>query len=125
MGNGGRLPYQLASTPTFTPCRNIPPPLCNWLPLGDGLTHTSGAAFINTNGCPMVVLSDGTGPDLYVVGTFTHAGGIPVANFAKWNGSSWSAEVPPVNGHDVGALDSFGGKFYFGGGFTTLGGHPA
>ncbi len=39
----------------------------------------------------MAVYDDGSGPALYVGGRFTNAGGVPVSNIAKWNGTNWSA----------------------------------
>jgi len=61
---------------------------------------------------------------LYVGGWFTNAGGSPVTNIAKWDGSSWSALGSGVNS-DVSALAISGNELYAGGYFTTAGGSAA
>lgn len=56
------------------------------------------------------VWDDGDGPALYAAGDFTHAGGVPAPNVARWDGSTWSAvQGPGGNGIDgeVGALQVF------------------
>lgn len=58
----------------------------SWSNVGGGITGGENAA-VRT----MAVFDDGTGPALHVGGLFTDAGGIPVANIAKWNGVTWSA----------------------------------
>lgn len=58
----------------------------DWSPLGTGLVHTSIAQVIT-----MTTFDDGSGPALYVGGTFTTAGGVPATRVAKWDGASWSA----------------------------------
>jgi hypothetical protein len=45
----------------------------------------------------MQEFDDGSGPALYVAGSFSTAGGIPVTNLAKWNGSGWTS-LPGMNG---------------------------
>jgi hypothetical protein len=60
----------------------------SWSPVGSGL-QSNGAP-------PPVVLAlasfdDGSGPALYAAGAFTHAGGIPAKNIARWNGTAWSS----------------------------------
>jgi hypothetical protein len=61
-----------------------------WSPLGSGIGNPQtfdGVAALAT-------FDDGSGPALFAGGMFTIAGGVPAANIAKWNGSSWS----PVGG---------------------------
>lgn len=78
------------------------------------------------------VFDDGTGPALYVGGSFTAASGIPVYGIAKWDGSSWSSLAGPsgtgVNG-GVRALEVFndgsGPALYVGGSFSRAGGVAA
>ncbi len=74
----------------------------------------------------LAVFDDGSGPALFVGGTFTSAGGTPVSNIARWNGTSWSDVGGGVNGevltlhvHD----DGSGPALYAGGSFTTAGGN--
>jgi hypothetical protein len=46
----------------------------------------------------LAVFDDGSGPALYAAGQFTIAGGVSVANIARWNGTSWSALGAPGSG---------------------------
>ncbi len=61
---------------------------------------------------------DGSGPAIYVGGSFDQAGGVPVQNIARWNGTSWSA-VGLGLGADVRVLlvhdDGSGPALYAGG----------
>src|SRR6187402_2016766 len=41
---------------------------------------------------------DGSGPALYVGGTFTDALGVSAGPVAKWNGTRWSPVGPPGSG---------------------------
>jgi hypothetical protein len=90
-----------------------------WSALGSGLP-TGGIL-------AMTVFDDGTGPALYVGGTFTSVGGVAANNIAKWNGSSWSALGTGMNSL-VFALTVFdagsGPALYAGGDFTIAGGVP-
>lgn len=94
-----------------------------WSALGGGLT---GAAYPPAG--PLAVFDDGSGPALYVGGTFTFAGGAPASHIARWNGTSWSPVGAGVD-NQVSALMSFddgsGSALYAGGAFTTAGGAPA
>ena len=69
-----------------------------------------------------------SGTNLYAGGSFTVAGGVAVANIAKWDGSAWSAlgsgmgdTYTPVSY----ALAVSGTNLYAGGCFTTAGGVSA
>ncbi|MEM7351139.1 MAG: Calx-beta domain-containing protein, partial [Acidobacteriota bacterium] len=74
------------------------------------------------------VYDDGSGPALYVAGVFDRAGGLPAANIAKWDGTTWSALGMGVEGR-IEALavydDGSGAQLYAGGSFDTAGGAPA
>ncbi|MFI4916674.1 MAG: GC-type dockerin domain-anchored protein [Phycisphaerales bacterium JB060] len=73
---------------------------------------------------------DGSGPALYVGGSFDYAGGLPAAGIARWDGTAWSAvgeldlasvtslEVVPLPG---GPRLVAGGWFSFDGGLTSHG----
>jgi hypothetical protein len=91
-----------------------------WSALGSGLG--------NNNAHKLVVFDDGTGPALYVGGTFTMAGGMPVSRLAKWNGKQWSAVGSGVD-DTVFSLavfdDGTGPALYVGGRFAIAGGVPA
>ncbi len=78
----------------------------------------------------MTVFDDGTGPALYVAGTFNQAGGIPANNIARWDGSSWSALGEGLGGqvwaHSMTTFDDgTGPALYVAGLFNQAGGIPA
>jgi hypothetical protein len=63
---------------------------------------------------------------LYVGGTFTEAGGVPVNRVTRWSGSAWSALAGPGGtGTDsqVSVLRVFNGELIAGGGFMYAGGN--
>jgi hypothetical protein len=66
------------------------------------------------------VFDDGSGPALYVAGSFTSAGGVSAPQIAKWNGSIWSAAGFGISGATIHALtvfdDGSGPKLYAAGG---------
>ena len=79
-----------------------------------------------------VVWDDGTGPALYVGGTFFHAGGVTASGLAKWDGTKWSAVGPPLSSNQqnfficaVSALavhdDGSGPALFVGGRFDKAG----
>ncbi|MFN0131477.1 MAG: hypothetical protein ACKVW3_02935 [Phycisphaerales bacterium] len=75
----------------------------------------------------LLVFDDGTGPALYVGGDFATAGEAPVANIAKWNGTSWtSLALGFDNGVDALATydDGVGSALYAGGRFGFTGAQP-
>jgi hypothetical protein len=87
-----------------------------WSALG-GIDPGNGTnAFIRA----MVV----SGNDLYVGGWFTMAGGVPIRNIAKWDGTTWSSLGGGVN-WSVYALALKGSDLYAGGFFTQAGGAGA
>jgi len=75
------------------------------------------------------VFDDGSGPALYSGGDFTHAGGVPAANIARWDGTAWSA-LTGSSGNGLSSWayalvdfdDGSGPALYVGGRFTTAGG---
>lgn len=103
-----------------------------WSPLGNpNLTNRPWAfqVYDDDDGGPIL-------PALYVGGTISHAGGLPVGRVARWNGTNWSqpglgvaapfvADVLCMTVHD---MDGPGGNIpslVVGGRFTTAGGNPA
>ncbi|MFG0293884.1 MAG: GC-type dockerin domain-anchored protein [Phycisphaerales bacterium JB050] len=80
----------------------------------------------------MTVFDDGTGPAVFVAGTFETAGGVTVNNIAKWDGTNWSP-LTGTNGTGVDdwvyAIEVFddgtGPALYVGGSFETAGGITA
>jgi len=86
---------------------------CAWEPLGPGV-----------DGYParMAVFDDGSGPALYVSGSFMQvAGNASVRNIARWNGEEWSAVGGGIG--DLGATlltydDGSGEALYAAGGVT-------
>lgn len=82
----------------------------NWAALGAGLGGGSANA--------LRTFDVGTGPALYVVGSFVSAGGLPASNCASWNGTSWSTLGPGLSGSgaDAAVFDDGGGPALFVGG---------
>lgn len=70
-----------------------------WAPLGTGLTGGS-PTFPNTApaGLSLAVFDAGTGPRLYVGGTFDRADGVPAANIASYGPDGWSAVAEGLSG---------------------------
>jgi len=91
----------------------------NWSNLGSGLNNPVAS---------MAVFDAGSGPALYVGGSFTNAGGGVANRIARWNGSTWSALANGVNG-TVSALtvfhDGSSAALYAGGSFTSANGGVA
>jgi hypothetical protein len=94
----------------------------NWSALGSGV---GGRYYASFN--PSVYALAAAGPELYVGGSFTMAGGSPATNIAKWDGTAWSALGSGTGDYYpwVNALAVSGPCLYAGGGFTTAGGKPA
>jgi hypothetical protein len=58
----------------------------------DGSTWSAiGAGLQNGGAATLTVWNDGTGPKLFVGGTFAKAGALSVNNVALWDGTEWSA----------------------------------
>jgi len=62
-----------------------------WSALGSGIASNSFPGSVPPYVMALTVFDDGSGPALYAGGSFLSAGGAPVNNIAKWNGSSWSS----------------------------------
>ena len=96
----------------------------SWSALGSGIGGAGGDPVVHA----LAVFDDGSGEALYVGGGFSSAGGVPVSNIAKWNGSSWTPLGSGV-GHYVWGLavfdDGSGEALYAGGVFTSAGGAAA
>ncbi len=80
-----------------------------WSPVGSGM---SGSVYSFTT----------NGPDLYVTGTFTNAGGIVANRVAKWDGTTWSAVGTGMNGVVNSLVVISGTNIFAGGVFTNAGG---
>ncbi len=83
----------------------------------------------------LAVYDDGSGPALYVGGSFATAGGVVVNHVARWDGTAWSALSGPW-GTGIGGLyqtvyalmvydDGSGPALYAGGDFLLVGGLPS
>ncbi|MBK9119310.1 MAG: hypothetical protein IPM18_06855 [Phycisphaerales bacterium] len=81
----------------------------------------------------LAVFDDGTGPALYVGGLLNHAGGLPCASIARWNGTDWAALDGGLS-YSLGNSwvntqvvfdDGSGPALYVGGRFDQAGGQPA
>jgi hypothetical protein len=100
------------------PCNRIAqwnPATQAWSALGNGIPDPIGEVDA------IVELANG---DLLVGGTFTTAGVTPVANVARWNGSTWSGVGSGCNGRVRSLLRLPDGDVLLGGDFTTAGGVP-
>ncbi len=79
----------------------------------------------------MAVFDDGSGPALYLGGSFASVDGVTANDIAKWDGTSWSAVGGGLAGTSsgVGALtvfdDGHGPALYAGGAFVSAGGVAA
>jgi hypothetical protein len=102
---------------------------------GAGWSALSGPLGVGVQGSDFPVVhalctyDDGSGPALYVGGSFTSAGGLPAHHIAKWDGSNWSSLDGPGGGGSVRALhvhdDGNGQALYAGGAFISAGGVTA
>ena len=94
-----------------------------WSALGSGL-HNDDPTHVH-NAAALVVFDDGSGPDLYVGGHFTEAGGVPAVNVARWDGHEWSAVGEGLEGtpgiRALAVYDDGTGPALYAGGFTTRG----
>jgi hypothetical protein len=87
-----------------------------WQPLGTGITYFDGVEEIPGAVTALKVF----GGDLIAAGAFNIAGGTPVRNVARWNGTAWSAmggglgdplDDPGVS-YYVSALEVYNGELY-------------
>lgn len=72
-----------------------------------------------------VLYSDTLTSSLYAGGSLVQAGGIPVNNIAKWDGTSWSAMGAGIPDHIIYTINSYNGELYAGGlamGYGVTGG---
>ena len=94
----------------------------SWLPTFGPAPGVTGAIAVTA------VFDDGSGPALYVGGSFTMAGIVQARNIAKWDGSSWSA-LGSGTGGVVTSLavfdDGSGPALYAAGTFGSAGGGSA
>lgn len=95
-----------------------------WNALGDGPANGVQGSAVNA-------LAVWRG-QLFVGGSFTNAGGVPVAGLARWDGTNWSAlgsglSFPQLTGARarVFALAVEGNELFVGGAFTHAGGQAA
>src|SRR5690606_14618418 len=80
---------------------------------------------LTQNGAAMPVCDDGSGPSLYAGGSFTHVGGIPATNIARWDGKEWSAVGEGLEGHPgvraLAVYDDGSGPALYAGGYLVNG----
>lgn len=93
-----------------------------WQPLGAGASN--GLRFDASNGLGNALLA--VGSDVYVGGSFTHAGGVAAASIARWSGGMFTPLGSGVaGGMAVNSLDAAGGLIYAAGNYTSIGGISA
>ena len=90
-----------------------------WLPLGSGIVSSS---IVSPPVHAIVALPNG---DVVVGGVFTSAGGVPAANIARWDGTSWHALGAGVSGSVNAMVVLPSGGLVAGGWFATAGGTSA
>lgn len=67
-----------------------------WSALGSGLDLVAPANKFDFTRIDSLAVADlGSGPELFAAGRFDRAGGLPVADIAKWDGVNWSAVPSP------------------------------
>ncbi len=90
----------------------------SWQTLGTGVSHTLG--FVDAGVRAIVRAPDGS---ILAGGLFNLAGGVPVANVARWNGSAWSA-MGDVGGTVNDLVSLANGELVAGGAFSGTVGTP-
>jgi hypothetical protein len=95
----------------------------------DGTSWSGLAGGLQGTVLALTVWDDGHGPKLYAGGEFSTANGnVPANGLACWDGTSWSAVLPPAGGSpvEVHALEVFddgnGPALFLGGYFDVIGG---
>jgi hypothetical protein len=72
-----------------------------WAPLGSGITGPASTVY------SIVPFDDGTGAQLYANGHFLVAGGVPVSNIAKWDGTTWAPVDSGTNCDRIASMTVF------------------
>jgi hypothetical protein len=94
--------------------------------LSNGVWTPLGAAGLGGFGYALAVFDDGSGPSMFVGGSFNTAGNLPTSHLARWDGAAWHA-VPGLNGAVRGLVvhdDGSGPALYVAGNFTSVAGTP-
>ena len=115
----------------YTAVGNITP--TNSIGAWNGSKWSAIGSGVRANGYPGTVNAMAVyNGELYVGGSFDSAGGIPVNNIAKWNGTSWSDVGGGINklitasaGYSISAMAIYNGALYVGGFFDSAGGKVA
>lgn len=89
-----------------------------WDDLGGGVSRNAAVAVAAVQDIEV------NGADVYVGGNITSAGGVPVSNIARWDGTQWRSLGQGVNGV-VNDMVIIGNLLYVVGNFTEAGGQPA
>lgn len=91
-------------------------------------TLTSGSQTPGFKAEAMLVHDDGSGPALFISGTFSQIAGVPAQAIAKWNGQTWSALPGGLHSPRLGRAlvshdDGTGLALYVAGLFEVVGGN--
>jgi trimeric autotransporter adhesin len=90
----------------------------NWYNLGGGISYD----LTNPTCCnPYIVDFNFLNDDLYVVGLFNYAGGIPAQNIAKWDGTDWCG-FGSVFDNNINTIGVWNDSIYIAGGFKFIDG---
>jgi hypothetical protein len=90
----------------------------NWYNLGGGVAWTLSSP---TSGNPRITDFTFYHGELYVVGLFNYAGGVPAQNIAKWDGTDWCGLGSSID-NGINAIEVYNDTLYIGGGFRTIDG---
>jgi hypothetical protein len=77
---------------------------------------------IGTTSTPVAALAFAANGDVFAGGNFASISGVPAANIARWNGSTWSALGAGTDGVVLALLVRANGDLVAGGWFTNAGG---
>jgi hypothetical protein len=113
---------------TFGTAGSVPAP---WVAVWDGVAWAppvGGGPNAHPGIGAMRIVDDGTGPELYIGGAFTMAGGVSARRVARWDGAAWAGVGDGVD-DKVYALHMFddgaGTALYIGGMFSRARGSSA
>lgn len=84
-----------------------------WSDVGGGMIGDT--VYLNGQIFDMKVIND----ELWVVGVFLGAGGVPAQKVAKWDGEEWCGLGSQIN-NSILCIESFRDTVYIGGGFKTI-----
>ncbi|HRJ49833.1 MAG: hypothetical protein KF787_04460 [Phycisphaeraceae bacterium] len=92
-----------------------------WLPVGGGMTRETGMIYTPA----VFALAITPGGEVIAGGQWTHAGGAPCFNIARWDGYAWNPMHSGTNAYVTALAVLPSGEVVAGGEFSLAGGVPA